>query len=176
MPQMTFDQAYCKYRSQIERYLQNQYSVSLFDAEDITAEAFYTLFTKWDTFEDHDEAAVVTFLYRAAQNKAKEYHRKQRKVLMIHDVQNISDVYTGDDPNGLDTEGENDRFLYYLDQISRILSDKERITFEYIVVKKWLPKQIAKELNTTEICIQVRWCRIRKKLKKRLPEIFAKKL
>lgn len=176
MTQFTFDQVYIKFRSRIERFLQVQYGCSAQDAEDITGDVFLLLYTKWENFSDHDEKAILKFLYTTAKYKAHQFFRKQRKAPATCSIDNVSEAVLADESTQIDIEDENKRYSEYVAQIKPLLSDTERITFEYMVIKNYTAKQIARELNTTEICIHVRQFRIRKKLEKLLPQVFGGKL
>ena len=177
MIQITFDEAYVKYRSRIERYIQHQYGFSSHDAEEITAEVFIILISKWDEFDIHVESGVVKFLYRTAKNKAMEFLNKQKRRPNTCNLEEYLCLKSNDNNNDefiyIDFETEEKRYHEYINEIKNILSPKERITFEYIVEKKYHPSQIAIELKTTEINIRVRWCRIRKKIENSLPTILG---
>ncbi len=173
MTQITFDEVYLKYRSQIERYLQYQYGYSLHDAEEITADVFLILFTKWEDFESHNESGVVKFIYRTAKNKSMEFMKEQKKKPITCSIEELLSVESqnADAFIYLDSEAEETKYLKYIEKIKSILTTQERLTFEYIIEKRYHYKQIAEEMNTSEINIRVRWCRIRKKIEKLISEL-----
>ena len=174
MSQMTFDQVYIKYRTQIERFLQRQYGCNEQDAQDITSEAFIVLHNKWDTIGTCDEDRIRSFLFRTAKNKSLELRKYQRKHPTPCNLESVSEQVSVDSMIYVDPKEEDKRYLDYIEQIKHKLDKKEFLTFEHLVINKQTPAQTAQELHISEINVRVRWCRIRKKLLKLLPEIFGK--
>lgn len=174
MSPMTFDQVYIKYRTQIERFLQRQYGCNEQDAQDITSEAFIVLHNKWDTIGTCDEDRIRSFLFRTAKNKSLELRRYQRKHPIPCNLESVSEQVSVDSMIYVDPKEEDKRYLDYIEQIKHKLDKKEFLTFEHLVINKQTPAQTAQELHIREINVRVRWCRIRKKLQKLLPEIFGK--
>lgn len=174
MSQMTFDQVYIKYRTQIERFLQRQHGCNEQDAQDITSEAFIVLHNKWDTIGTCDEDQIRSFLFRTAKNKSLELRRYQRKHPTPCNLESVSEQVSVDSMIYVDPKEEDKRYLDYIEQIKHKLDKKEFLTFEHLVINKQTPAQTAQELHISEINVRVRWCRIRKKLQKLLPEVFGK--
>lgn len=173
MSQLTFDEAYKKYRPRIERYFQYQYKYSLHNAEDLTTEVFIVLYQRWNEFDSHEKSAISTFVYRTATNKALEFQRLQNRQPTLCDLEDVPEENLAQPPKHLDHEEENKKYKHYVDQIKAILSPKERITFQYMIDNDCDAHLVAKELNTNVDNIRVRWCRIRKKIALMLPNIFG---
>ena len=87
---ITYEEAYRRYRTIIEGYCKflvgNRYY-----AEDVTSETFSILYEKWHSLNSHESKVILTWLYRTANNKIKEFYRNQPpEYLNIDDDSDIS--------------------------------------------------------------------------------------
>lgn len=174
MSRMNYDQVYIKYRTKIEQFLRYQYGCSEQDAQDITAEAFIVLYNKWDAIGNTDEKRICTFLFRTAKNKSLEHYARQKDNPLPHSLENISDQIASDSFTYIDPQVEDRKYLEYIEQIRRKLDATEVLILESFLLEKLTPAQVARKMGMSENGVRVRWCRIRKKVQKLLPEIFGR--
>ena len=171
MHEIDFDQAYIKYRATIERYLQRHFGLSVQDAEDLVADTFVVLHLHWDEFAHHHEGAIAVFLYRTARFKALQHHKARKKHPVVFSLEDLFE-YATEAHEQPDAKEEHDAYLVYLDKIKAILSPRELTVFCYKVEKGYTTAEIAHLMGITEISVCVKWHQIRKKIAKKLPEIF----
>ncbi len=171
MHEIDFDQAYIKYRATIERYLQRHFGLSVQDAEDLVADTFVVLHLHWDEFAHHHEGAIAVFLYRTARFKALQHHKARKKHPVVFSLEDLFEHAT-EAHEQPDAKEEHDAYLAYLDKIKAILSPRELTVFCYKVEKGYTTAEIAHLMGITEISVRVKWHQIRKKITKKLPEIF----
>ncbi len=142
---------YCLYRIKHE-----------YDAEDMTSDVFCLLHDKWEQYETHDDAAILTFLYRSANYKIIE-RGKETTILCGSAEIDIDSL-----PEGLPIDYaivENDRYERYISDILRNLTGKDRELFTYIVIDKLHYTDIAGKLHVSENTVKLRWYRLRRKIK-----------
>lgn len=171
MHEINFDQAYIKYRATIERYLQRHFGLSVQDAEDLVADTFVVLHLHWDEFAHHHEGAIAVFLYRTARFKALQHHKARKKHPVVLSLEELFEHAT-EAHEQPDAKEEHDAYLAYLDKIKAILSPRELTVFCYKVENGYTTAEIAHLMGITEISVRVKWHQIRKKIAKKLPEIF----
>lgn len=173
---ISFEYIYKKYRKRIENYCQFRLNSDYGIAEDLTTEVFQILFLKWDDLDSHDESRILTWLYNAAIIKTREYWRKSKDeplLLSLEDFNNDSDIALHNELIYEDTRfQEEQKYQVYIRQIKETLSLKDKKTFECIVEKKYTIAQTAKELNSSEVTIKVRWYRLRQKIKPFISDIL----
>lgn len=171
MHEINFDQAYIKYRATIERYLQRHFGLGVQDAEDLVADTFVVLHLHWDEFAHHHEGAIAVFLYRTARFKALQHHKARKKHPVVFSLEDLFEHAT-EAHEQPDAKEEHDAYLAYLDKIKAILSPRELTVFCYKVENGYTTAEIAHLMGITEISVRVKWHQIRKKIAKKLPEIF----
>ena len=152
-----------EYYSKIYAYCRNLLP-SAEDAQDATQEVFLLLLKKSDKI---DEMYVNAWLYAAARRKVKERLREiythnrgtvQRKAVEESDTINSTEAIE----NLLLSSDEE---LYrMLDEALSELSKSEYFLFELIYSQKVSRKRVAQILDTNEKALNVRVCRLRKKI------------
>lgn len=172
MHEIDFDQAYIKYRATIERYLQRHFGLGVQDAEDLAADTFVVLHLHWDEFAHHHEGAIAVFLCRTARFKALQHHKARKKNPVVFSLEELFEHATEalEEP---DAKEEHDAYLAYVEKIKTILTPRELTVFCYKIEKDYKTAEIAHLMGLSEITVRVKWHQIRKKIAKKLPEIFA---
>ncbi len=155
----TFDEIYLQYYNTIFKYcnykLNNNY-----DADDITSEVFLLLYQKWNSFDSHPDSGILTWLYRSASFMIQRHFKKGKmRPLAFEDV---SAKLFDDEPDG---NLQDRKYNEYVENIKNKLSEKDRILFEYIVIKKYNYKTISDEMQISENAVKLRWYRLRTELK-----------
>lgn len=166
---MTYEDAYRKYFTVIVKYSSRQIGNHLFDAEEIASDAFYILFEKWDELNSHEEQVIITWLYRAANNKIKEYFRNKPPEHVSIDSddemkRNVIELKMLENESDIDIVEEAKKYDCYMVQIQNRLNQKEAQLFEYIVEKQYRYSQIASLLGTSESAVKMRWFRLQTKI------------
>ncbi len=142
---------YCLYRIKHE-----------YDAEDMTSEVFCLLYDKWEQYEAHDEAAILSFLYRAANLKIRERGRQTDRPYGGAEI----DIDTLSEELPIDYAiVENDRYERYISDILRKLTGQDRELFTYIVIDQLRYTEIADKLHVSENTVKLRWYRLRRRMK-----------
>lgn len=146
-----------KYYNTIYRYCLAKASGDTSRAERITSDTFYLLIQKWDSYADHPESAVVTWLYKTAKLKwMEEAHRKEPVTL--------TDTDASIEPDFLDYEEELLRYEKYLADIQNELKPEEAQLFGWRVVEKKSFDDLAKALNISVHAARLRWYRLQRNL------------
>ena len=167
---MTYEDAYRKYFTVIVKYSFRQIGNHWFDAEEIASDAFYILFEKWDELNSHEEKVILTWLYRAANHKIKEYVRNKPPEYVSIDPddemqKNAIEMKILENESGIDVAEEAKKYDCYMVQIQNRLNQKEAQLFEYIVEKQYRYSQIASLLGTSESAVKMRWFRLQMKIR-----------
>ena len=176
---MTYEDAYRKYFTVIVKYSSRQIGNHLFDAEEIASDAFYILFEKWDELNSHEEKVILTWLYRAANHKIKEYFRNRPLEYVSIDPddeikKNVIEMKMLENESDIDIAVEAKKYDRYIVQIQNRLNQKEAQLFEYIVVKQYRYNQIASLLDTSESAVKMRWLRLQMKIRAIVNDLINK--
>ena len=176
---MTYEDAYRKYFTVIVKYSSRQIGNHLFDAEEIASDAFYILFEKWDELNSHEEQVIITWLYRAANNKIKEYFRNKPPEHVSIDSddemkRNVIELKMLENESDIDIVEEAKKYDRYIVQIQNRLNQKEAQLFEYIVVNQYRYSQIASLLNISESAVKMRWFRLQMKIRSVINDLINK--
>ena len=178
-PKMTYEDAYRKYFTVIVKYSSRQIGNHLFDAEEIASDAFYILFEKWDELNSHEEQVIITWLYRAANNKIKEYFRNKPPEHVSIDSddemkRNVIELKMLENESDIDIVEEAKKYDRYIVQFQNRLNQKEAQLFEYIVVNQYRYSQIASLLNISESAVKMRWFRLQMKIRSVINDLINK--
>ena len=171
---MTYEDAYRKYFTVIVKYSSRQIGNHLFDAEEIASDAFYILFEKWDELNSHEEQVIITWLYRAANNKIKEYFRNKPPEHVSIDSDDEIELKMLENESDIDIVEEAKKYDRYIVQIQNRLNQKEAQLFEYIVVNQYRYSQIASLLNISESAVKMRWFRLQMKIRSVINDLINK--
>ena len=178
-PKMTYEDAYRKHFTVIVKYSSRQIGNHLFDAEEIASDAFYILFEKWDELNSHEEQVIITWLYRAANNKIKEYFRNKPPEHVSIDSddemkRNVIELKMLENESDIDIVEEAKKYDRYIVQFQNRLNQKEAQLFEYIVVNQYRYSQIASLLNISESAVKMRWFRLQMKIRSVINDLINK--
>lgn len=157
---MCLDQICQKYYNRIFNYCLGKTHGNIGQAEDITNDVFYLLVTKWDLYDEHKEAAIATWLYKAVNNRLKESLHHATDVILTDEVSS----FESDFPDAPDYEEELLRYEQYLIDIQNILRPEEAELFRMRVIEKQDYDDIAKMFGITVRALRLRWYRLQQKL------------
>ena len=166
-----FEEIYTKYSNVITGYCQHTASCSKHDAEDIASDAFVLLLEKWNSFTSHEEKVLVSWLYRTATNKIKEYWRKKKTNTTVepHTLDEI--LHNLEDQEfscNLFDEDQDEKYELYIKEIRNKVPSKNQILFDCIVIKQLSYEQTANVLGLSINAVKLRWYRLCDKL---IPEV-----
>ena len=156
--EISFDQLFQNYYDAIFRFCYHKLN-NKSEAEDITSETFTLLFSIWNTFSPKTTPALVSWLYKTAQNKVYSQNRKDTNISTIP-IEDISD--SEEYSLNLEARTYND----YLDEISSILSNTEYKIFENICILNKSIDDTAQDLDMKRNTVKVTLYRLRRKIKK----------
>ena len=156
--EISFDQLFEEYYDPIFRFCYHKLN-NKSEAEDITSEVFTSLFSIWNTFSPKTYPVLISWLYKAAQNKVYNQNRKDVKIATIT-LEEISDSeeYT--------FTPETQTYDDYLQEISSILSQTEYLIFENIFILQKSIDETASDLKMKRNTVKVTLYRLRHKIKK----------
>ena len=176
---MTFEELYKQYYHTIERFCNHQIGYDRVYSEQIADAVFDTLYEKWSGLESHEAAVLLTWLYKAATFKIKEFHRRRPPETIEYDdeyTQNLIEKRMREDASIPDETEENLKYKAYKAQIRTILKAKEREFFDCIVEEKLTYKQASHKLKISENAVKMRWMRLRVKIRPYVTELIEKNL
>lgn len=78
-----FSEYYAKYFEVIQKYIMAKLPCNDYTAEDLTEDTFLVLQLKWNSISPHTPAVIVTWLYRTAGNKMRDFRKKCRRSPVI---------------------------------------------------------------------------------------------
>ena len=81
-----FSEYYAKYFEVIRRYIMAKLPCSDYTAEELAEDTFLVLQLKWNSISPHTPAVIVTWLYRTAGNKMRDFRKKCRRSPVIVDL------------------------------------------------------------------------------------------
>lgn len=166
---MDFETIYRQYFDVIYRYCYLRLQKDPHTAEDLTSETFGVLFESWEKLRERSETDLLKWLYRTAGNLLMAHSRRKKQRESV--AEKICPDELAAEPE-LYCNLENDLYEHYLCEIRGRLTDKECSLFDRIVTDHCPLPRIAKELNLSEKALQMRWCRLREKIRKELREIL----
>ncbi|MBQ0125942.1 MAG: sigma-70 family RNA polymerase sigma factor [Clostridiales bacterium] len=174
--EISFEQLYMQYYDAIYRHCYHKLELVHELAEDIATDVFTLLLSKWDEFEAHTEAVLVSWLYSAANNMImNHFRRKKHFVTVEYDEAEITDAaamsFDIDEGN---SALDNEKYYEYLAQTRAALTEKERELFDCTYLKKLTIANTAEYLGIPENRVVVGRYRLKNKLKKIFSEIFQK--
>ena len=164
--EMAFDRCYRKHYSAVLCFGISR-GQSRADAEEIAAEAFVRLWNRWDEMADSDDISIKKWLYVTAGHIVREYRRRQAPDIPLEELECVLT-----DPEG-NTPLEEEQFRHYLKKIRRELSESEWALFQLAFLEQIPYDRIMKRMNIRSEVLRVRIHRLRKKLKKMLPQLFG---
>ena len=176
---MTFEELYKEYYHTIERYCNYQIGFDRFYSEEIAKTVFDELDKKWSELQSHETAVLLTWLYRAANFKIKEFHRRRPPEPIEYDdeyTQSLIEKRMREDASIPDEIEESYKYEAYKIQISTILKAKERELFDCIVEEELTYKQVSQKLKISENAVKMRWIRLRAKIRPYVMELIKKNL
>lgn len=174
-PEIPFEAFYEKHYSAMVSYCSHSFGLQKQDAEDVVNEAFTRLWGRWETFDPHTEPALLAWTRKTIRFMSYDRNREiaETKTVELGDwiaeeESSGSGVYLAEDSVFTEILYQN-----YIDQIQKMLSPKQRLIFEYIILKKQDVPTVAKLLNRREHSVRVALSRLRSQLKNEiLPEIL----
>lgn len=176
---MTYEDAYREYFSVIVKYCAYQVDNNISYAEDIASETFLTLYKKWNNLNSHDPRAIIAWLYRTATYKVKEHYRScPPEHVNIDDkkMENLIEKRLMENAFETDAYEEFKKYDQYVSKIKSMLKEKERLLFEYVIVKEYSYRQIARELKMSEAAVKMRWYRLQVKIHPHVMKLLEKGL
>ena len=150
------------YTSYIKTIITNMvgYNLSNEDKEEILIDVFFTL---WKSYSNNKNILLLdSYIAGITKNLVKNKLRKLNYTVDISDYENIIEIYQND----IDTY-ENEIIWQLRNCIKSLKNIDIKIVNSYYYDAKSI-KDIAKELNITEINVKTRLYRIRKRIKKTL--------
>lgn len=142
-------------------------------AEEIANDTFALLWERWDSMNFSAENALLSWLYKVAENKIQEHKRKK-----LYDYIPLENNYIAiPHENGssyyeeLDPMQEEQKYLAYMAELKDRLLDDDLKLFERIIIQKLPYLQIAKDLDTTVPAVKMRWYRLKSRLRKIVQDI-----
>ncbi len=164
---MTFKECYKAHYHKIVAYCIAYSRRDACYAEDIADEALIALMDKWDELNSHEEAVLLLWLIRAAQNKCLEFFRENSRSILSFDDPFVQatlykqDLESASIPDELE---EYRKYQSYLRQLEAQLAPNERKLFICRVEKQLEHRKIAKMFGISEAAVKMRWIRLRIKL------------
>ena len=164
---MTFEEMYREYYHTIERFCNYQIGYDRFYSEEIASAVFDTLNQKWAELESHEPAVLLTWLYRTATFKIKEFYRHMPPETIEYDeyAQSLIEKRKSESASSIDEAEEFLKYEFYKTQIRQTLKVKERALFDCIVEEELTYKQAALKLKISENAVKMRWVRLRVKIR-----------
>ena len=177
--EITFDALYKKYYDAIFRYcLHKLYADSDKSfAEDIANEAFTKLLIKWHDFKKHTPPILLSWLYKTSDNLIRNYiKKKKREPKFVSYEEYISELENSPEQNSYYEKFTNEETSQqeYINQIKELLTEKEWLLFEQIVIQKHSIAEAAVRLKAKENTVKVSWYRLKIKLKEISNQLFEK--
>ena len=163
---ISYDEIFRLRYNTIRRYIAYHIGFDDPSADELTSDVFVLLLRKWNGLESHCLPVLECWLYKAAELKLKEYHRKQKK----HPPGEIyyDEIYyagnTPDDPvaDEVFSGRSADRKI---ELIKETLSEDDRAIFEWIFEEEKSIKELAAAMGISENALYVRWHRIKRRLR-----------
>ena len=169
-------EAYHEYFNLICKYIAAKLSCDTYIAQDIASDTFYTLQIKWDTITPHTSAVIVTWLYKAADNKIKDFRKKMARTPTFFDW-NSPEVQTaiGEIDKKLVQINDEHDYKLLLNHIQRSLSKNEWAFFVSIYVDKRSPDEVMQQFGINSGTLYVRRGRLGKRVQKIILKYFDEK-
>lgn len=156
--ELNLDKIMCDFEPYVRTIISNMVSdkLSYEDKEEILSDTFFVLWKNQDKVETYLEAYVAGI----TRNLVKEKMRKRKLTFDISEYENlVSDMEVVED-----NFCNNEKLEKYISNLKKV--DVQIITMFYYYSKS--VKEIAKELNISEINVRTRLYRIRNKIRKEL--------
>ena len=177
---MTFEQAFEQFYSNIVSYCQHYTNRDRSAAEDIASEVFITLQKKWKTLNSHEEQVILAWLFKTAKLKILEFFRSQPPDTIPYEddyAQNMIAKRILEDSSVPNKTEEDLKLDAYMDTIRAFLKKKEELEiFEYRMIGKIKYKEIALMLNISEATVKMRCYRLQEKLRPFVEKLIGRKL
>ncbi len=154
---ISFEELYRRHATDLFLYVFHTLNHPKEVAEDITSEAFISLFEKWDEFKPKHYPAMVAYLRKTVRFLSYNYNRKEQHLPTVS-LDEISDQGYRFDPLGDSIYEE------HLKRIRQYTTSEEYQLFEDIVIRNYPLKKIAVSMNVSVGALKVRWFRLKKKL------------
>lgn len=159
MQTLTLDEICKLYYNNIYHFCLQKLNGDPHRADDITSDVFYLLIQKWDSFYSYSPNGIRMWLFKVAKLKILELS-KQPTFIPLDET-----IFSDDIFDFVDSESELKKYNYYINQIEKLLSSSEYKIFTDIAINHKKYCEIAKEIGMSEHALQLRWYRLRKKLK-----------
>lgn len=135
-----FEQCYLKYYSQVYGYIFKKI-FSEQTAEDLTMEVFYSVWDKFDSFDEH-KATFQTWLYVIVNNKLKNYYRDRKESI------ELDESLAGED-NPADEVLESIQLQYLRDHLYVALEALSELQRKIVIYKYF------NDMNASEIAYRI---------------------
>ena len=162
--EIEFEEFYDKYHDYFLNVCQFVYSINYHDSEDIIQNTFMELLKKWCSFSTHTEKGLFIWTSKTVKYMSYSFNRKKNKTPIILDFQ---DWYISDQSLPcyyLVARDENQLFLSYIKNIRNMLSEKELLIFDCIMIGQTPPIIAAEHLKINLNTLKKRLKKLRKKL------------
>ena len=179
MNRTVFEEIYTKYYNVITGYCQHTASCSKHDAEDIASDAFVLLLEKWNSFTSHEEKVLLSWLYRTATNKIKEYWRKKKNNTIVepHTLDEIlHNLEEQEFSHNIFGEDQDEKYEQYIKKIRSKIPLKNQNLFDCIVIKQLTYEQTSNVLGISINAVKLRWYRLCDKLIPEVEELLKTKI
>ena len=174
---MTFEETYKEYYHTIERFCNYQIGYDRFYSEEIADAVFDTLNQKWIELESHEPAVMLTWLYRTAAFKIKEFYRHKPPEMIEYDeyAQSLIEKKKRESVSTIDEAEELLKYEFYKEQIRRTLKAKERELFDCYVAgltTDVIMEQLNIKENTLKFHSKNLYSKLGVKSRKQLTELY----
>ena len=177
---MTFEQAFERFYSNIVSYCQHYTNRDRYTAEDIASEVFITLQEKWKTLNSQEEPVILVWLVKTAKLKILEFLRSQPPDTIPYEddyAQNMIAKRILEEASVPNKTEEDLKLEAYKNTIRAYLKKKEELEiFEYRMNEKLKYKEIALMLNISEAAVKMRCYRLQEKLRPFVEKLIGRKL
>lgn len=144
------------------------------DAKDVTQDVFVLMLEKTEELNDENLRA---WLFEVAARKVKAKFREIKKYVGCVQFDDdtcdipdcVNDVYFFDK----DDEIDDDEILEMREEVIDKLNSKEQKIYDYVYVQKMHYAQVGEKMGMTEKAVNVKACRLRKKIKKLAKEALT---
>lgn len=156
-------------------YCCSRFEINEPDAEDMVAEAFDLLWKNWDEIQPHDSKSLSLWMYSTLHKKRKNYFRLRRHNNISYEdyiMTNRTKIEMTSYIDDINERDEYELFVKYLAEIEASLTEDNAKLFHMIVVEKRDAEYIATQLNCKPQNTYLKWHRLKRKLKKIIPQII----
>lgn len=161
----------------IEKYYKRIHDICLYntgynkaEADNCTNEVFITLIIKWEGIKKRND--LFPWLLKTTENKLKEYYRRKKKDSKIVSIEEMQ-IEDTSNTELVDLVVSDKEIEMNKENILNELSEEERKLYNDYFEKKLSYNEIAGSLGIKYSAAQMRVSKLRKKLEKKVLEIYC---